>query len=451
MKLRPFARDRLRFASILVSLASLAAIWYIAQLDRERPVDSGAALFPRDFDPPLSSKTEMEIAALEESIRQNPPNASTATRLGQAYLQKARATIDPMYLNRAESLFKRALELDSRDFQAIVGLGSISLSRHEFRDAITWGERGLSINPWSSELYGILGDANVELGDYSRAVQLFQKMVDRKPQLSSYSRVSYLRELHGDLPGAIDAMRMAVSAGGPQRENTAWARVHLGNLLINSRDYGSAQREYEAALTDFPNYSHAFAGLGNLRIAQGRERDALELYKRVVQTMRLPAYRIVLADLYEALGQHELANREYALIQEIERFNRANGKDTEPELILFAADHADQTEIGEVLASARRQFERQPNVKMADALAWCLYKAHQSGSAKTAVQQAIALGTADPLMLYHAGMIHLSLGEREKARAYLTRALATNRHFSIRHAAEAIHALESLSSADVAN
>jgi len=165
MKLRPFARDRLRFASILVSLASLAAIWYFARFDREPSVDSGAALFPRDFDPPLSSKTEMEIAALEESIRQNPPNAAAATRLGQAYLQKARATIDPIYLNRAEALFKRALELDSRDFQAIVGLGSICLSRHEFRDAITWGERGLAINPWSSELYGILGDANVSYID----------------------------------------------------------------------------------------------------------------------------------------------------------------------------------------------------------------------------------------------------------------------------------------------
>jgi len=129
MKLRPFARDRLRFASILVSLASLAAIWYFARFDREPSVDSGAALFPRDFDPPLSSKTEMEIAALEESIRQNPPNAAAATRLGQAYLQKARATIDPMYLNRAEALFKRALELDSHDFQAIVGLG-----RSVFRD-----------------------------------------------------------------------------------------------------------------------------------------------------------------------------------------------------------------------------------------------------------------------------------------------------------------------------
>src|SRR5262249_33484783 len=151
------------------------------------------------------------------------------------------------------------------------------------------------------------------------------------PQLSSYSRVSYIRELHGDLAGAIDAMKMAVSAGGPQRENTAWARVHLGSLYINSGDYDSAQREFDAALADFPDYAHAYAGLANLRIAQGRERDAVDLYKRAVQKTRLAAYRIVLADLYDATGEHGLARREYAAIKEIAKFNRANDKDTEPE------------------------------------------------------------------------------------------------------------------------
>ena len=443
MTLRTSARTRLRLVSkLLASLACLAAIWYFVRLDPERSVETGATLFPRDVDPPLSSKTEMEIAALEESIRQKPPNPATQIRLGQAYLQKARASIDPMYLSKAEALFKSALEMNSGDFRAIAGIGSICLSRHEFRDAIGWGERGLAINPWSSELYGILGDANVELGDYARAVQLFQKMVDLKPQLSSYSRVSYMRELHGDLGGAIDAMKMAVSAGGVQRENTAWARVHLGNLYINSGDYRSAEREFEAALTGVPEYMHAYAGLANLRIAQGRQRDAVELYKRVVETMRLPSYRIVLADLYDATGQPELARREYGVIKEIESFNRANGKDTEAELILFAADQDDN--IDEVLASARHQFERQPNIKITDALAWCLYKARQFAAAKTTIDQALALGTKDPLMLYHAGMIHLSLGERENAKKYLAEALSINRHFSIRHAPEAVRTLQEL-------
>src|SRR5438093_2655962 len=308
MMLRPSARARISLVlKLLGSLVCLAAIWYFARLDPEPSIESSATLFPRDVDPPLSSKAEMEIAGLDESIRQKPANPATQIRLGQAYLQKARASVDPMYLSKAEALFKNALQVNGGDFQAIAGMGSICLSRHEFRDAIGWGERGLAINPWSSELYGILGDANVELGDYERAVEFFQKMIDLKPQLSSYSRVSYMRELHGDISGAIDAMKMAVSAGGLQRENTAWARVYLGNLYINSGDYRSAERELEAALIDVPDYMHAYAGLANLRIAQGRPRDAVELYKRVVEKMRLPSYRILLADLYDATGQPEPA------------------------------------------------------------------------------------------------------------------------------------------------
>jgi Tfp pilus assembly protein PilF len=104
----------------------------------------------------------------------------------------------------------------------------------------------------------------------SQAVQFFQKMVDLRPQLSSYSRVSYMRELHGDLIGAIDSMKMAISAGG-SRESVAWAHVHLGNLYITTEQYPTAQREFDAALSDFPDYAQAYAGLGNLSIAQGHE------------------------------------------------------------------------------------------------------------------------------------------------------------------------------------
>src|SRR5215470_9875481 len=161
MRLLPSSTQaRLRLA--MAGIVSLVGIGYFISLNRDRSVESDRLVFPQDFDPPLSSKTEMEIAALEESIRQNPPNATMHTRLGQAYLQKARAAADPAYLSKAEALFTKALELDVSDFQAIAGIGSICLSKHQFRDAITWGERGIAINPWSSDLYGILGDANVE-------------------------------------------------------------------------------------------------------------------------------------------------------------------------------------------------------------------------------------------------------------------------------------------------
>src|SRR5215471_18857897 len=106
---------RARFRLLLAGAVCLAGLWYFIPLGRNRPLESDGTLFPRDIDPPLSSKTEMEIGALEESVRQNPPNAATQTRLGQAYLQKARASSDPIFLTKAETLFKKALELDGRN------------------------------------------------------------------------------------------------------------------------------------------------------------------------------------------------------------------------------------------------------------------------------------------------------------------------------------------------
>src|SRR5262249_51184957 len=149
-------------------------------------------------------RTDRNLATLQQYVRDNPNSARNRTLLGTAYLQKARETGDPSYLSKAEELFKKALELDGKDFEAMAGMGSLSLSRHQFWDALRWGEKGLRVNPWSPELHGVVGDACVELGEYDRAVRIFQKMVDLKPQLTAYSRVSYVRELYGDTKGAID-------------------------------------------------------------------------------------------------------------------------------------------------------------------------------------------------------------------------------------------------------
>jgi len=47
-------------------------------------------------------------------------------------------------------------------------------------------------------------------------------------------------------------------------------------------------------------------------------------------------------------------------------------------------------------------------------------------------------------MLYHAGMIHLSLGDQANAKKHLSEALSINRHFSVRHAEEASRTLQSI-------
>src|SRR6185503_19572241 len=108
--------------------------------------------------------------------------------------------------------------LQPDDFAAMTQMGALALARHQFREAIDWGEKARASSPGTALIYGVIGDAQIELGQYDSALATFQTMVDLRPDLSSYSRASYMRELHGDVDGAIEAMQRAVQAGGPNTE-----------------------------------------------------------------------------------------------------------------------------------------------------------------------------------------------------------------------------------------
>ena len=80
----------------------------------------------------------------------------------------------------------------------------------------------------------MIADAEIELGRYRDAARTIQRLVDTKPGLPAYARVSYYRELHGDVIGALRAMRYAVSAGSseegtrvcprPSSATSSWTR-----------------------------------------------------------------------------------------------------------------------------------------------------------------------------------------------------------------------------------
>ncbi len=98
---------------------------------------------------------------------------------------------------------------------ASLALGPSRLRRRASRS----DARPSALNPYDADAYGVIGDALVELGRYDEAFEAFQTMVDTKPELASYARVSYARELLGDVVGAIDAMRQAF-AGRRHRRPT---------------------------------------------------------------------------------------------------------------------------------------------------------------------------------------------------------------------------------------
>lgn len=390
----------------------------------------------------LPTKLDDQILTLQDDLRAKPDHGAAATMLGQSYLQKARETGDPSYYPKADALFTKAWKLDDRDFAAAAGLGTLALARHQFRDGLAWGERAKAINPHYPPAFGVIGDAQVELGRYDDAVATVQAMVDLRPDLTSFSRVSYLRELLGDPAGAEEAMRQAASAGAGRAENVAWTQVQLGNLLFGSGDLAGAEAQYAASLNSLDGYVYGLAGLARTAAARGDYAAAIGMYAQAIQTMPIPEFVIALGDVYEAAGRPEDAARQFALVDAMTALYAQNGVNTDVELALFGADHG--RDLPNALKLATAGYARRASIKTADVLAWTLYRTGHLTEAQARAYEALRLGTKDALMLFHAGMIEAALGNREAARAYLEQALATNPNFSIRFAPTAWETLAGL-------
>jgi tetratricopeptide (TPR) repeat protein len=382
---------------------------------------------------------DARIRTLQETLRGDDERARgpAATMLGQAYLQKARETGDPGYYPKAETLFQQALVGDGDDVDAMVGLGTLALARHEFATALDWGERARALAPYHAAAYGVIGDAEVELGRYDEAIETVQAMVDLRPDLSSYARVSYLRELMGDREGALVAMEQAVTAGSGYAENVAWVRVQLGNLRFDGGDVTGAATEYAAALAALPSYAPALAGHGRVAAAAGDLDRAAELYAQAVRTIPLPEYVVGYGDVLSAAGRQDDAAAEYALVAAIQQLYAANGVDTDLELALYTADHGRPEDLPLAVRQARAQVAVRPSIVAWDVLAWTLYRSGDLDGASAASTEALRLGTRNALMRFHAGMIAAARGETAQAITFLESALALNPHFSVRFAPEA--------------
>ena len=394
---------------------------------------------------------DSRIRSLQDSLRSGDErtHALAATMLGQAYLQKARETGDPGYYPKAQTLFEQALATASDDVDAMVGLGSLALSRHQFADALDWGTKARDANPYHAPALGVIGDAQIELGRYDDAVATIQAMVDLRPDLASYARVAQLRELMGDRDGALAAMEQAATAGAGYPETIAWVQVQLGNLRFDGGFVAAADRNYAAALAAVPGYAPALAGQGKVAAANGDLDRAATLYAAAVRAIPLPEFVVTYGDVLSAAGRSEEAAAQYALVAAIQQLQAANGVDTDLELALFTADHGRPRDLPNAVAQAQAQVEAQPSIVAWDVLSWTLYRSGDLDGAAAASDQALRLGTRNALMLFHAGMIAAARGETDAAITHLQSALDLNPYFSVRYAPEARATLERLRADEV--
>ena len=374
-------------------------------------------------------RTKTAIDQLKEKLTINPSDQKSKLLLSLAYIQAARLTGEhpfyyPMALKLSDEVIQENLFKDNAlAYEAMVAKSSIQLSLHDFKGALITGKQALSLRSDNAAIYGVLCDANVELGDYNEAVKMSDKMVSIRPDIRSYSRISYLREIFGDRKGSLQAMTMATSAGMPGLEQTEWARTNLGQLYEKSGDLINAEIHYKTALQHSPNYSFAMAGLARVEAKKKNFDKALVLLNNAAQQIPEFSFHEQIAELYRYTNKKEEGIKKAKEVLVMLQEDADAGHNSDLEFAILYATLLDNYDEG--LRFAMKEYARRPlNIDVCKALAYIYYKKNDFRSASLFMSKALRTNKQEADLLCLSGMINYKNGQKEDGLKRIKKGLA---------------------------
>jgi tetratricopeptide (TPR) repeat protein len=346
-------------------------------------------------------------------IRDKPDDAKTALSLASLYVQEARITGNYEYYNAAALHYvEKVIVNNPKDFNALLLKALIQLSQHHFQEALETADIAVKINPYSAFIYGILIDGNVEMGNYEKAVEYSDKMISIRPDIRSYSRVAYLREIHGDMDGAIEAMKMAVGAGAYGEESTEWCRIQLGQLYENTNQMKHAEMHYTIALTERPGYAYALAGLSRIAMSQKNYEKATALCLQAIEAGNDFGFKEQLAKIYIQTGKNTQAEKLLeSIVVELTKEDETETGNNHHAGIDLANVYLLQSKPAKALESARKEYGIRPdNIDVNHTLGWIYFKTGDHKNALKHIQMAMRTNYKHPEFLHRAGIIHANAG-----------------------------------------
>ena len=377
---------------------------------------------------PLLAENDAEVGRAIGLINKLPDSAIGYDQLAILYIKRARQTGDFTLNEKAVTSINKALEVAPNDDNSRKLRASLFLTYHKFDEALVLGKELEQASPDDAFVYGVLTDANFELGNYDDAVAAAQKMVNTRPNSASYARVAHLRSFYGDTKGSVEMYKLAARTADPSdKEAQSWCLTQLGDEYWKYGKYADAERTYDEALSILPDYYLAMVSKGRNLASQNDLPQAIEIL--TTATNRIPNVEgtIQLGNIYHKLGQTEKAKQQYDLAEVIE--TKLGVNNDQKRLALLWADQG--TNLDKALEITTRESQMRTDILTADAHAWVLYKRGDLDEAYTAISSALRLKSNDARILFHAGMIEKALGHSAEAKRLLSQALKFNPTFDL--------------------
>ena len=371
-------------------------------------------------------------AVLQEKIKRNPADIKSLLALTALYIQESRNTGNFNYYNDAAlKCIKAVLVKEPQNFEALTFKSTILLSQHRFTEGLAIAEQAKTLYPLNAYVYGLIIDGNVELGNYQSALEAADKMISIRPDSRSYSRIAYLREVHGDIPGAMEAMKLAVDAGAVGDENTEWCRVQLGKLNEKLGKLTDAKMQYTIASNNRQNYPYALAGLARIATAEKDYVTALNFYLQADSLIPDHTFKEGIAEVYNLTGQSEKAKTVAREILDYMKQLSPDGKKDKDagqnEDHEMAHAYMGVGNYDKALEYALTEYNSRPaNIEVNETVAIVYYGKGEYAKALPFIETALKTNSKNPELLCHAGLIYAKTGNTAKAKIFLQEALKNN-------------------------
>jgi tetratricopeptide (TPR) repeat protein len=379
------------------------------------------------------ARIKADIEFWSARVARNRDDFISSNRWGISEIELARSTGDLTAFLAANTAFDTTLARDPHNAAALGYKGSVLVSLHRFVDAAALARTVLATSPSDPVALATLGDASLELGDLATARDSYARANAVARSAATLVRLGHLAFIEGDTSSALQSAREAVTLAdseGAEGERAAFDHYQLADVLISSGDRAGAAKAYAAALAADSGSFLAHSGLARVAAAGGDLDEAIRELSGAIAIVPQPEFLARRGDLYTlraAPGDAKRATADYATVEAIAKLAGEAAGVYDRTLALYLANHGLEPTRAVALADAELAFRK--DVYGYDADAWALLAAGRAADADAMMTRALAFGTRDAKLLYHAGMIALALGQNDRALTFLTDSLALDPSF----------------------
>ena len=167
---------------ILFSLTLISLVFTACQQNGSQPKDQSTdrVVIPELLERPTvisvpeeAERVQKMYADLTAKIEANPDDIKARLTLAELFMQEARVSGEhghyfPAALTVIDGVLQEEQLDESNTYRAMLNKASVLLSLHQFAEAKEIGEQALALNTYDAGIYGVLVDANVELGNYEK-------------------------------------------------------------------------------------------------------------------------------------------------------------------------------------------------------------------------------------------------------------------------------------------